>query len=759
MDNPLDTRTLSPKRPEASRGKATPPAAKRTGGLLESLKIWQKLFLISAVFALPLLIIMGLLLSRQNRDLADAYKERSGAAYITALEGVLVNTPQHRGLTNALLNGNESVGGRRSEVAAEVLSDLNTVAQLDAQFGQTLQTTADFEALQEELAQLLETSGTLEPAESFGEHTRIINERIIPLVAKVANTSTLILTPDLDAYYLASMIRRQLPNLTETLGQMRGYGAGVLARGNITAEDRLFISNLVSIIEVQTAEVTQSVATIENVNSELGSTLRILSNDAAAAAENVTRLATEQIVNVNTPTFESIRYFDETTLSVDAYVALNQQALASLVETVDVRVSTLQRTRLAQLGLVAAAVLFAFLLAARVSRQIAVPINRLYDASKSLSQGDLNVQANVTSNDELGALARTFNESVVQLRLKAEADVEAQTRNEQLQRNIGEFLNTAMDISDGDFTKRGVVTDDVLGSVVDAINLMVEEVALLLTDVQDAALSVNEEAGEMLTSTGAISQTAQRTAGEAQRIRGEVQGVVVSIQDMARQADTASSAAARALKASLEGQAAVNDTLAGMAGIRDETRSTALRVQSLAARSAEISEIVETISHIASQTNLLALGAALEAAGAGESGDRFAVVADEVRKLADESAEAAGRIDGLISTIQSEVKEVGAQVERNSLEVEVGYRLAGEAGERLREISTSVEQSAGLAQSISQATGVQTGSVKEVGFAVQAMADLAERSRERVSQGQEAAERLRQVAERLSEALIRFRLA
>ena len=134
------------------------------------------------------------------------------------------------------------------------------------------------------------------------------------------------------------------------------------------------------------------------------------------------------------------------------------------------------------------------------------------------------------------------------------------------------------------------------------------------------------------------------------------------------------------------------------------------------------------------------------------------VVADEVRKLADESAEAAGRIDGLISTIQSEVREVGAQVERNSLEVEVGYRLAGEAGERLREISASVEQSAGLAQSISQATGVQTGSVKEVGFAVQAMADLAERSRERVSQGQEAAERLRQVAERLSEALVRFRL-
>ena len=80
-----------------------------------------------------------------------------------------------------------------------------------------------------------------------------------------------------------------------------------------------------------------------------------------------------------------------------------------------------------------------------------------------------------------------------------------------------------MDIADGDFTKRGVVSEDALGNVVDAINLMVEELGGLLRDVQQAALSVNEGAGEMIGSSGAIAQSAERTAGEAQRVRAQVE--------------------------------------------------------------------------------------------------------------------------------------------------------------------------------------------------------------------------------------------
>ncbi|MCV4615026.1 hypothetical protein OFM04_34540, partial [Escherichia coli] len=80
-----------------------------------------------------------------------------------------------------------------------------------------------------------------------------------------------------------------------------------------------------------------------------------------------------------------------------------------------------------------------------------------------------------------------FNDAVAQLRAKAEADAEAMRQNQILQQNIAEFLNVTMDIAQGDLTKRGVVTEDVLGNVVDAVNLTVEEIAYLLKDVAKVA--------------------------------------------------------------------------------------------------------------------------------------------------------------------------------------------------------------------------------------------------------------------------------
>ena len=736
-----------------------PAPQRRPSDFLGSLQIWQKLVLIALAFTLPLLGIVGLLVSRQNRDLATAYNERVGAGYITALEGLLEGVPQHRGLTNALLNGNESVRERRDEVAAGIRNALQAVAVIDAETGSTLRSSESFGVLRQELEGLLEQADTLSAAESFSEHTRIINDRIIPLISSVAANSELLLTPDIDVYYLGELVVQQLPRLTESLGQLRDYGAGLLARGSATPEERQVVSNLANVVRVEVDEVDQTVSTLESANPEFGAEVRVLLEQAVGPATRSVRLAQEQIVSAPSLTLDSTEYFDEFTRAIDAYSVMNRANIATLNEVTTDRITAIQRDQLISLTLIALSVALTYLLVATIARRISGPINQLFNASKRLSQGDLTTHAAVSSTDELGALATTFNDSVTQLRLKAQADADASERNALLQGNIGNFLNVAMDIADGDFTKRGQVSEDALGNVVDAINLMVEEIALLLGDVQKTALSVNQGAGEMIGSAGAIAENTQLTADEAQRVRSEVQRVILSIQDVAERANSANEAATRALSASQEGQEAVNTTLTGMAGIREETRTTAERMHGLVERSAEISEIVETISHIASQTNLLALGAALEAAGAGEAGDRFAVVADEVRKLADESAEAASRIYTLINTVQSEVREVGEQVARNAVEVDTGYRLAGQAGERLREITESVQRSAQLVEGISQVTGAQTRGVEEVGVAVQSMAELTDTARERVLQGQETAATLQRLAERLTEALVRFRLA
>jgi methyl-accepting chemotaxis protein len=114
-------------------------------------------------------------------------------------------------------------------------------------------------------------------------------------------------------------------------------------------------------------------------------------------------------------------------------------------------------------------------------------------------------------------------------------------------------------------------------------------------------------------------------------------------------------------------------------------------MQEMGNRSSQIGNIVETIEDIASQTNLLALNAAIEAARAGEQGRGFAVVADEVRKLAEKSASATRDISGLIRGIQQSVKEAIEAMEVGAREVDLGVSRAGEAGKALQDILSAAE--------------------------------------------------------------------
>ena len=407
------------------------------------------------------------------------------------------------------------------------------------------------------------------------------------------------------------------------------------------------------------------------------------------------------------------------------------------------------------------AAVVASILAVLFARSITAPLYKLTFAARRIGRGDLSQLLDIKSNDELGLLASSLNQATVRLRgmVQTEEDRDEERRQrEMLQSNIGSFLDVAMDIADGDLTKRGAVSEDVLGNVVDAINLMVEEVAYLLRDVQQATFSVNDGAQEMIQVTDAVSASSDETARNAEAARSDVQQVTTSIRQMSESATQSASASARALEASRQGEAAVTDTLEGMQGIRREVQSISKRIKSLGDRSLEISEIVDTISDISAQTNLLALNAAIEASGAGEAGSRFAIVAGEVRKLAEDSERATQRIAGLIKNVQAEVQEVIGSVEDGTREVETGYRVATQAGERLREIGEIVTQSAALAQQISEATNQQVSGVEQVGSKVQLMAEISSRARETGQQGRQTAEKLQQLAQNLTSNLERFRL-
>jgi twitching motility protein PilJ len=393
-----------------------------------------------------------------------------------------------------------------------------------------------------------------------------------------------------------------------------------------------------------------------------------------------------------------------------------------------------------------------------VARSISSRLGQLSQGASDLQSGDLNVNIDVGGRDEIGVVAQTLNQTVHTLRAKSEDDQKQIERSRSLQNNIGEFLGVAMDVSQGNLTRRGKISNDELGSVVDAFNLMTDEIGIILKDVSKVADQVNRRAQVMNVASSQIVQGAQSQANEANTARVQAEGVSESIRQMASGAVQNAQTAQQTLQASQAGQIAVQDTRNGLENIRTQMVDLAAGIQGLSVRSSEISDVVKTIGGIASQTNLLALGAALEAAGAGDAGLRFMAVADGVRKLAEDAASSAQRVAALIKSVQSEIQGLVNRAEGGAREVEAGYAVAAKAGERLQEIATLAQQSARVAGSISNLAGQQVVGVEEVSMVVQRIASTAGQTESRSVQGQKAADELRALAEQLSTSLSRFQL-
>ena len=390
------------------------------------------------------------------------------------------------------------------------------------------------------------------------------------------------------------------------------------------------------------------------------------------------------------------------------------------------------------------------------ARRISKPIGEVVRIAERVGQGDLSKLVPVTSRDEIGQLAHTFNDTVVRLRslvqTEAERDDERRTR-ENLQRNITRFLDTATEIAQGDLSKRGDVTSDILGSVVDAINVMVDELGALIKDVRQSAPQVSGSANDLITAG------AQAQSREAMGVSSAMEELTLSVRQVAENAEASASAARLTLDSAQKGGDAVKVGLVGMQRIRGEVQGISKKIKTLADRSLEISEIVNTIEEISSQTNLLALNAAIEAAGAGEAGLRFAVVAEEVRKLAERSAKAAKDIVVLIKTIQTETQEAVIAMEDGTKEVESGYRTAVQTGESLRDIGDISKKSAELAQDISLATQQQVRGVESVAVAVQSIAGVAVQTEKGVVEARKTMDHVVKLAEELMTSLTRFKLA
>jgi methyl-accepting chemotaxis protein len=171
------------------------------------------------------------------------------------------------------------------------------------------------------------------------------------------------------------------------------------------------------------------------------------------------------------------------------------------------------------------------------------------------------------------------------------------------------------------------------------------------------------------------------------------------------------------------GKKSVDDAIGGMQGIQERMGFIADRIVKLSEQSQAIGDIIATVNDLAEQSNLLAVNAAIEAAKAGEHGKGFAVVAQEVKNLATQSKQATAQVRNILGEIQKATTAAVLATEQGSKAVETGVKQSGEAGEAIRLLSVSIEESSNSTLQIVTSTQEQAIGMDQIATAIQSIND------------------------------------
>lgn len=430
-----------------------------------------------------------------------------------------------------------------------------------------------------------------------------------------------------------------------------------------------------------------------------------------------------------------------------AYIPLKAVSWGILIEQ-DTAEAFTSVNRIRSLSLILAIIaalgigLIAYWLASSLSR----PIQQMSQFAATFALGDISQSLDVKSKDEIGKLADAFRtvaeyqrnvaqvaqrlaakDLMVSIQPKSEKDVLGHSLVQMLailRQTLGEIAHQATTLLSA--SDQLAASADQSGRATNQIAATIQQVA---RGASQEAQSINQTASSVEQMTRAINGVARGAQEQAEAV-GKASQVVheitSAIQQVAANAQKVSQDSSTASQAAEQGRKTVEQTIQGMENIKHKVAFSAEKVQNMGERSNQIGAIVETIEDIASQTNLLALNAAIEAARAGEHGKGFAVVADEVRKLAERAAQATKEIGALIKDIQATVAEAVTAMQDSSSEVEQEAARAGNAGFALQEIQKSVQSVVEQANQAAQAAQKMETAANELVDAMDAVSAVVE---------------------------------
>ena len=386
----------------------------------------------------------------------------------------------------------------------------------------------------------------------------------------------------------------------------------------------------------------------------------------------------------------------------------------------------------------AVALVLAALVGMVITRNVAGPLQALTDATERVTAGDLNTPMRTVEmrSDEIGVLERAL---------------------QRMTQSLKAIAGTAEQIAQGDLraTVEPQSKVDVLGN---AFARMSEDLRAQIRELIEAAGVLSSAASEIVASSSQLAAGATQSAAAVSETTTTVEEVRQTAQLASQKARLVSDSAQKAVQISESGRKSTQDMETSMARIRRQMEVIAASMAQLSEQGQAVGQIIATVEDISTQSNLLAVNAAIEAAKAGEQGKGFGVVAHEVKSLAEQSRQATNQVRGILGDIQKATAIAVMATEEGGKVVDAGVRHTELAANAIQALSNSVNDAAQAAVQIAASSQQQLVGVDQVAGAMESIKQASTQNVMSATYLETTARSLNDLGHRLKQMIERYKV-